>query len=70
MRSPANRGSGVAALAALAAAARGSLCVRTRRLPCDFPALAAQLRANDDVLFIVCTEHDGALAVLVRPAPI
>jgi hypothetical protein len=67
VRSPANRGTGVAAVTA---AAGGSLCVRARRLPRDFPALAAQLRANDDVLFIVCTEHDDAIPLLVRPAPI
>jgi len=67
VRSPANRASGAAALAA---AAGGSLCVRTRRLPRDFPALAAQLRATDDVLFIVCIEHDDADPLLVRPAPI
>jgi hypothetical protein len=67
VRSPANRANGAAALAA---AAGGSLCVRTRRLPDDFPALAAQLRATDDVLFIVCTEHDDPDPLLIRPAPI
>jgi hypothetical protein len=67
VRSPANRASGAAALAAAAA---GSLCVRTRRLPRDFSALAAQLRATDDVLFIVCAEHDDPDPLLIRPAPI
>lgn len=67
VRSPANRASGVAALAI---AAGGSLCVRARRLPHDFPALAAQLRATDDALFIVCAGHDDTLPLLVRPAPI
>jgi hypothetical protein len=67
VRSPANRASGAAALAA---AAGGSLCVRTRRLPRDFSALAAQLRATDDVLFIVCAEHDDPARLLIRPAPI
>jgi hypothetical protein len=67
VRSPASRASGTAGLEA---AAGGSLCVRTRRLPRDFPALAAQLRATDDVLFIACTEHDDANPLLIRPAPI
>ena len=67
VRSPANHTSGVAALAA---ATGGSLCVRTRRLPRDFPALAAQLRATDDVLLIVCTEPHDTIPLLVRPAPI
>jgi len=67
VRSPANHTSG---LAALAAAVGGSLCVRARRLPRDFPALAAQLRATDDVLFIVCIKPDDTIPLLVRPAPI
>jgi hypothetical protein len=67
VRSPTNRASGVAALAV---AAGGSLCVRARRLPHDFQALAAQLRAIDDVLFIVCAGHGDTLPLLVRPAPI
>jgi len=67
VRSPANRASGAAGLEA---AAGGSLCVRTRRLPRDFPALAVQLRVTDDVQFIACIEHDHAHPLLVRPAPI
>ena len=55
-RSPANLASG---MAALAAASGGSLCVRTLRLPHDFLALVAQLRALDDVLLIVCADEDG-----------
>jgi hypothetical protein len=67
VRSPANRTSGVAALEA---AARGSLCVRERRLPCDFPALVVQLRTIDDVLFMVCMNRDYTIPLLARPAPI
>jgi hypothetical protein len=67
VRSPANRTSG---LAALQVAAGGSLCMRARRVPRDFPALDAQLQATDDVLFIVCTKPDDAIPLLVRPAPI
>ena len=67
VRSPANHTSGVAARAA---ATGGSLCMRARRLPRDFPALAAQLQATDDVLFIVCTEPHDTIPLLVRPAPI
>src|SRR5215813_11436152 len=53
VRSPANRPSG---LAAFEAAVGGSLCMRTRRLPDDFPALVAKLRGADDVLCAICTE--------------
>jgi len=67
VRSPANRPSGVAALEV---AAGGSLCVRARRLPHDFPALVAQLRAIDDVLFMVCAQRDYTMQLLGRPAPI
>lgn len=67
VRSAANRTSGVAALEA---AAGGSLCVRAYRLPLDFPALVAQLRAIDDVLFMVCMKRDHTIPLLVRPAPI
>jgi len=67
VRSPTNRTSGVAALEV---AAGGSLCVRDRRLPHDFPALVAQLRAIDDVLFMVCTKRDYTMRLLGRPAPI
>jgi hypothetical protein len=58
-------------MAALAAASGGSLCVRTRRLPHDFLALVAQLRALDDVLLVVCADEDDETSpLLVRPAPI
>jgi hypothetical protein len=53
VRSPANRPTG---LAAFEAAVGGSLCVRTRRLPNDFPALVARLRGADDVLCAICSE--------------
>lgn len=65
-RSPANYASSVTALAA---AAGGWLCVRTRRLPRDFPTMVAQLRNTDDVLFVVCAgDHEAAHPFLVRPA--
>jgi hypothetical protein len=67
VRSAANRTSGVAALEA---AGGGSLCVRASRLPRDFPALGTQLRAIDDVLFMVCLKRDHNMPLLVRPAPI
>jgi len=68
VRPPASRASRVAAFEA---AIGGSLCVRTRRLPSDFPALVARLRDADDVLCAICT---AALAdprpPLVLPAPL
>jgi class 3 adenylate cyclase len=67
-RSPANRTSGVAAFEA---AIGGSLCLRTPRLPKDFPALVDRLRGSDDVLCVLCT---GALADpqprFILPAPL
>lgn len=45
------------------AAIGGSLCVRMRRLPDDFPALVARVRRTDDVLCVLCTGH------LVDPHP-
>jgi hypothetical protein len=60
VRSPASRGSGIAAFEA---AIGGSLCVRMRRLPDDFPALVARVRRTDDVLCVLCTGH------LVDPHP-
>ncbi|HEX7837047.1 MAG TPA: hypothetical protein VF469_06260 [Kofleriaceae bacterium] len=68
VRSPANRASGVAALAA---AVGGSLCMRTGRLPRDFSALVARLRDTRDVTLMVCAGLSAALDPLViRPAPI
>jgi hypothetical protein len=68
VRSPANYGSGVRAVAA---AIGGTLCVRARRPPDDFPEVRSRLRDADDVMLIVCVEtddDDGPL--LIRPAPI
>lgn len=67
-RSPANCDSGIAALAA---AAGGSLCVRRARLPDDFSSLVPQLRAAEDVQYIVCsTPGEEVNPLLVIPAPI
>jgi DNA-binding transcriptional regulator YiaG len=66
-RSPTSHASGVAACKA---AVGGSLCVRAQRLPQDSVALAGWLRASDDVMFIVCTEHDFTIPLPVRPASI
>lgn len=58
-------------MAAFEAAIGGSLCVRSRRLPGDFPALLTKLRYADDVLCAICT---AAVAdphpPLVLPAPL
>jgi len=68
VRSPASRASGVAAFDA---AASGSLCVRMRRLPADFPALVARLRGADDVLCAICVgQFADSHAPLILPAPI
>jgi len=68
VRSPASRASGVAAFEA---AIGGSLCLRMRRFPNDFPALVARLRSADDVLCVLCT---GQLATphppFILPAPL
>jgi hypothetical protein len=68
VRAPASRASGVAAFDA---AVGGSLCMRMRRLPDDFPALVARLRGADDVMCAICV---GQLAEpytpLVLPAPL
>jgi hypothetical protein len=66
-RSPANRRSGVEVFQA---AVGGSLCVRTGWLPYDSAFLAGYLRDSDDVLFIVCTDHDFTSPLPVRPASI
>lgn len=68
VRSPASRASGVAAFEA---AIGGSLCVRSRRLPSDFPALVARLRDADDVLCAICTAAVAdPRSPLVLPAPL
>jgi hypothetical protein len=64
VRSPASRASGIAACEA---AIGGSLCLRTRRLPDDFPALVARLRGADDVLCVLCADPHPPL---ILPAPI
>jgi hypothetical protein len=68
VRSPANRKS---LAIAIAAAAGGALCVRTRRLPPDFAATTARLRDARDVMLILCgNEGDNDSPLLVRPAPV
>jgi hypothetical protein len=68
VRSPANHRSGVAALLA---AAGGSLCLRPSRLPADFSSMVLELRSTDNVQYIVCSnEDDDSDPLLVVPAPI
>lgn len=68
VRSPANHGTGAGAFEA---AAGGSLCVRSRRLPRDFPSLVPRLRGANDVLLVVCADpRDDVHPLLVRPGPI
>ena len=68
-RLPGNHASGVAALRA---AAGGSLCLRSWRLPLDF--VATVVRARDlafDVRIIICAEERHlAHPFLIRPVPI
>ncbi len=67
VRSPASRASGVAAFEA---AIGGSLCMRMRRLPDDFPALVVRLRDANDVLCAVCTDQlADPHPPLILPAP-
>lgn len=66
-RSPASRGSGVAAFQA---AVGGSLCVHIRWLPHNSVALASWLRGSDDVLFIIRSDHDITMPLPARPASI
>lgn len=65
VRSPANY---VDVASAFEAAVGGSLCVRRRRPPHDFPLLVARLRGSDDVQYICL--HEDSLQWLVRPGPI
>lgn len=65
VRAPANY---VDVDAAFAAAAGGSLCVRRRRLPDQFAALAERLRSSREVQYICLDE--SSLQWLVRPGPI
>jgi hypothetical protein len=68
VRSPMNHNS---AVVALQAARGGSLCVRRKLLPRDFPAMVAQLRTMDDVQLIVCADaRDDFHVFLTRPSPI
>lgn len=68
VRSPANHDT---ALAAIAAAAGGSLCVRRHRLPADFAAVTPQIQAAIDVQYVVCSAaNDEADPFLVLPSPI
>lgn len=65
VRAPANLAN---AAAAFDAAAGGSLCIRRRRPPRDFPSLVTQLRSSNDVQYILLEED--SLRWLVRPGPI
>jgi hypothetical protein len=67
VRSPESRASGVAAFEA---AIGGSLCVRMRRWPEDFPALVARLRGADDVLCVLCAGQLADHPPLILPAPL
>ena len=68
VRSPASRASGVAAFEA---AIGGSLCVRMRRLPDDFPVLVARVRDAADVLCAVCADQlADPHPPLILPAPL
>jgi hypothetical protein len=68
VRSPANHETGVAAFKA---AAGGSLCVRSRRLPRDFSSVAARLRSTEDVQLIVCANgRFDTHPFLTLPVPI
>ena len=68
VRSPANRGSGAAAVVA---AAGGTLCVRYSRLPQDFASVAGRIRTAGDVQYVVCGGEEGVHhPLLVVPAPI
>jgi hypothetical protein len=68
VRAPANHDSGVVAFEA---AAGGSLCVRSSRLPRDFWPLLAQLREPEpSVQLVVCLDRDDRGALLVGPVPI
>ncbi|HET9627197.1 MAG TPA: hypothetical protein VFP84_37815 [Kofleriaceae bacterium] len=68
VRAPANHNTGVAALAA---AAGGSLCMRRYRLPADLSSVVPQLQAANDVQYVVCSAaNDEIDPLLVLPAPI
>ena len=69
VRVPPNRNTG---MLALAAAAGGSICVHSNRLPSDFDALAMSLREHSTkvVLFVCLHNHDRMMDVLCRPITI
>lgn len=68
VRSPPNRRTG---LLALDAAAGGSVCIRTNRLPQDFEALVAMLRENSLAMLFVCLHgHDPVRDLLYPPIEI
>ena len=65
VRSAGNHRTGAAAAQA---AIGGSLCVRARRLPRDFPALLARLRElGADVQLIVCLDREDEPSFLSEP---
>lgn len=57
-------------VSALEHAAYGSLCIQARRLPSDFPALAARLRDAKDVCVICVGELADSDRLPLPPAPI
>jgi len=69
VRSPANQSS---AMVALQVAAGGSLCVRSRRLPHDFPEFLKVLHTHDHrvVQLIVCMDLDERSNLITGPTPI
>lgn len=68
VRSPANRGSGVAAYDE---AVGGTLCMRNRRQPRDLPELLRLLdRPDSRVQLVVCTTHGERIRLSTIPIPI
>jgi hypothetical protein len=67
VRSPANHASGKAALIA---AARGTLCVRSARLPPDLPALPTLHKPDATAQIIVCLENKNHSSLLLGAMPI
>jgi hypothetical protein len=68
VRAPTNHESGVIAFEA---AAGGSLCVRSSRLPRDFSLLLERLREPEpSVQLVVCLDRDDRGALLAGPVPI
>lgn len=69
VRVPPNRSTG---MRALAAAANGSICLHSNRLPKDFDLLAMSFRQRSmmAVLFVCLHSHDRITRVLCRPVAI